>query len=231
MRAALADLAATSPDALDVAGVRAYVSTLREKGLAPVTIRQRCSLLQAIVQTLVLQGHLETNAFQRVDTAATSNNHIPTATPEQVKLVFQSGDPALLALLFTGLRISELVTRQPQHLKDGYLDVCPVGTWRPKNESSHRHAPIPDWLQLKLPTPSITMVKKLLTKACPGLSPHSLRHAFRTACREAQIPTELGEALMGHAQMGLVGTYGTFSDAALRVAAEKAWAVLLAWAQ
>jgi integrase len=221
------------PTEMNPAEVRAYIERLRAAGQSPTSINQKASLLQAVTETLVKQDHLQSNPWKRVDFSAKSTAHITEATPEHLKLVAQAGDPALLTLLYTGIRIGELCSRDASHLTDAWLDICPTPTWQPKTESSIRRVLLPEWVasHLKLPTVGRTRLSSRLKEACPGISPHSLRHSFRSACREALLPTELAEHLLGHAHKGLVGTYGSWPDAAVREAAEKVWAVLDRWVQ
>jgi len=70
-----------------------------------------------------------------------------------------------------------------------------------------------------------------ITALCPGLSCHGLRHSYKTAIREAQIPFDVGEFILGHAAPGgdISSRYGRFSDEAVLSSSQKVWDVIEGW--
>ena len=230
MRYAIADMTA-EPAAVTTQDIRDFMAKLKARGLAALTISQRASLLQGITQTLVKQDLIESNPWQRVDFSAKSKKHIREATPEEIKLIVDSGNMALTALAFSGMRVGELISRDKTHLKDGWLTINDTATWRPKSEGSERRLPIPEWIDLELPTRKKSSMHNDITALCPGLSCHGLRHSYKTAIREAQIPFDVGEYILGHAAPGgdISSRYGRFSDEAVLSSNQKVWAVIEGW--
>lgn len=229
-----------APEALSVADVRDYIEGLREAGYKATSIAQRCSLLQGVTQSLIKGGwlsHDKPNPWALVDTAAAKNNHIPTATPEQCRLLFGSNELAPEArlavrlMIYLGCRVSEVISRRPEDLLDGWLTIDATPTWRPKSDHSRRILPVPDWCS-GLPSrwPQRTALNGAIQKVVPGISSHSLRHAWRSACREAELSTEIAEHLMGHAQsVQLAGVYGQFTADAKLKAMRRVWNVIDGW--
>ncbi len=230
MRYAMQDID-VAPGDVTTKDIHAYIAKLKSKGLSPLTISQRASLLQGITQTLVKQDLIEQNPWQRVDFSAKSKKHIREATPREIKTIVDAGHTALITLAFTGMRVGELVSRDKSHLKDGWLTINDTAKWRPKSEGSERRLPIPKWIDVQLPTRKKSSLHNDITSLCPGLSCHGLRHAYKTAIRESQIPFDMGEFLMGHAAPGgdISSRYGSFSDEAVMSASKKVWAVIEGW--
>ncbi len=238
MRYAIADINA-APGDVTTQDIRDFMAKLKARGLSPLTISQRAGLLQGITQTLVKQDLIESNPWQRVDFSAKSKKHIREATPLEIKTIVNAGHTALITLAFTGMRVGELISRSPNHLEDGWLSINDTEKWRPKSEGSERRLPIPEWIDLQLPTRKKSSLHNDINKLCPmetmgtpsPLSCHGLRHAFKTAIRESGIPFDMGEHLMGHAAPGgdISSRYGTFSDQAVTSAIEKVWEVINGW--
>ena len=214
---------------ITVGGIRSYMDKLRSQGLSALTIMQRCSLLSAVTTSVIRRGYLPDdyqNNWEKIDYQATSKNHIHTATPEECKQLMVI--PEARMLLYTGLRTSELANGIVQ---DGWITITEHDSYRPKTASSQRRLPLPfDMPKVRAYQTQHGHFKRVASH----LSAHSLRHAFRTACREAQLPTELSEYLMGHSASAatggaLVHTYGQFSDQAVMDAMQKVWAVLDGW--
>ena len=93
------------------------------------------------------------------------------------------------------MRANELLSRRPEDLKDGWLDVCEYPGFRLKNKNSIRELLLPDWCDdtwpKKFPTSStLWRHVKAVTHEC---NVPSLRQAYREALRIAQVPTEMAE--------------------------------------
>ena len=230
MRYAIADMTA-APGDVTTQDIRDFLAKLKARGLAALTISQRASLLQGITQTLVKQDLIESNPWQRVDFSAKSKKHIREATPREIKTIVESGNAALTALAFSGMRVGELCSREPSHLDDGWLTINDTATWRPKSEGSERRLPIPEWIDLQLPTRKKSSMHNDITALCPGLSCHGLRHSYKTAIRESGIPFDVGGFILGHAAPGgdISSRYGRFSDEAVLSSNKKVWAVIDQW--
>lgn len=230
MRYAIADMGMAPAD-VTTQDIRDFMAILKARGLSPLTISQRASLLQGITQTLVRQDLIEQNPWQRVDFAAKSKKHIREATPQEIKAIVDAGHTALTALAFSGMRVGELISRDKSHLKDGWLTINDTATWRPKSEGSERRLPIPEWIDVQLPTRKKSSLHNDITTLCPSLSCHGLRHAYKTAIREAQIPFDVGEFILGHAAPGgdISSRYGRFSDEAVLSSSQKVWDVIEGW--
>lgn len=218
-----------APGAMTPQDVRRHISSLKGKGLSPLTVRKQCSMLSAVVTTLERMAYLPdeyTNPFKKVDFSATSRNHRHTATPEECKAIMSLDYPELRLQLFCGWRTDEIA-----HLtyEDGWAELQETSTYRPKNDYSLRRLPLPEGLAPIQNARGRGTLNTKIKEVAPACTSYSLRHAWRTAAREAQIPTDLAEHCFGHALPTMQATYGTFSDAAVRGAMEKVWAVIESW--
>jgi integrase len=241
------ELVSKKPSHLDPKDVKDYVELLREKGYKATSISQRCSLLQGVTQSLVKTGWIPhqwpdgtifQNPWEMIDTSAANKNHIPTASPQQCRTLIGEDCSlngalrlAIRLMLYTGCRIGEITSRRPEDLEDGWLTIDVTPTWRPKSDNSRRILPVPVWCEaIPARWPGRTSLNEAIQRVTPGISSHSLRHAWRTACREAEITTELAEHLMGHSQsVQLAGVYGKFSQKAKLEAMRKVWLVIDGW--
>ena len=167
--------------------------------------------------------------------SAKSQKHHREARKEEIAVLCANGHPLLVLQLYLGLRVGELISRDPSHLKEGWLNICPTSSgWRPKSETSERELPIPDTfkgaLSEKMPV-VITLNAQLKRITGSDLTTHGLRGAWRTASREAQLPAEMAEYLMGHAhpQQELITSYGSFNRQSKLEAMQKVWLVINKW--
>ena len=183
------------------------------------------------MQTLVKQDLIEQIPWQRVDCIAKSKNHIREATPQENKTIVNAANTALIRLTFTGMRVGELISSSPNHLEDGWLTNNEAVKWRPKSGGSERRLPIPEWIDLQLPTRKKRSLHNDINKLWPTeamgtpspLSCHGLRQALKTAIRESVIPFDMGEHLMGNAAPGgdTSSRHRTFSDQTVSSSIEK----------
>lgn len=225
------EIEVTAPSQVQVSDVRRYVDKLKARGLGATTISNRCNLLGAITQSLIKGAYMPSeavNPWHRVDTSATSKGrHHRPATVEEIRLIAEQGDQLMLLQLYLGLRVGELCSRRPEHLKDGVLSICTTDSWRPKTISSERDLPVPGWCRSLPKMISVSTYQGRLRRLCPGLTTHGLRGAWRTASREAGITTEMAEHLIGHSQSHqLADVYGLFSAEAKLQSMQKVWKVL-----
>ena len=219
-----------TPATFTITDVQRYVQQLRDQGLSPATIGQRHGMARAVVQTLLKQGYIESNVWDRVDCSYKQTNHIHTASSAELRAIWDTGDWWLRCLMFTGLRVSELLSRRPEDLDGRWMKIDEHEGFRLKNLNSIREVWLPEW-STELPTkaPHATTLFHRIKRVAPECSVHSLRHSFRTALRSAHVITECSEACLGHAHKGQVGTYGVFTREQIRDAQEAAWRVLEGW--
>lgn len=221
-------LPSTAPLSTTVADVRAMVDQMEEAGLAATTIQQRTSALSGVIESLIRTGRTDDtyiNPFSRVDTAATGTRHFYKAQPGDYKAMAQWGDPFMQILMFSGARISEVINGE---YKNGCL-IIKEG----KNRASIREVPLPEHLVAHYRREALTVdtFRSHFNKHRPHteLTPHSFRHGWKTAAREAGIDHVLAERLLGHAVPKMDRVYGDFSPGVLRRAAEQVWEVIRVW--
>ena len=220
----------TGPTRMAVGDVQRYVDGLREQGLSPATVGQRHGMCRAVTKTLIKQGYLSQNVWDRVDCSYATENHIPTATPEEVRVLWATGDWHIRVLLFTGLAEMELLQSRQEDVDGDWLHIVEYQGRRLKNRYRQRDVLLPSWAGRELPkAPKQGTLLARIKRVCPRLSVHSTRHTFRTACRSAGINTELAEKMLGHASEGQIQTYGEFRSEDLKPAFEEAWKVMDKW--
>lgn len=219
---------AQGPSSLTAALIREEIESMRAGGLTALTIRKRMAMLQAITNSLIKGGYLGdeyTNPFTRVDFSARSRNHRHTATPEECRAIMSLGCPELQLQLYCGWRTDEI-----KHLTiiNGWAELKETSSYRPKNDYSLRKLPIPEGLQLTTRR-GRGRLNVLIKGVAPACTSYSLRHAWRTAAREAQIPTDMAEFMFGHALPSMLATYGAFTDAAVYQSMLKVWRIIDLW--
>ena len=219
------------PQSFTVTDVRRYEQQLWDQGLSANTVSQRFGMMRAVMTSLRKKGYLETNVFDRIEVSAKQGESHKTATPAECKLLWDSGNWNIRLLLYTGMRANELLSRRPEDLKDGWLDLCEYPGFRLKNKNSIRELLLPDWCDDTWPQqfPTSSTLWRHVKAVTPECNVHSLRHAYREALRIAQVPTEMAERILGHAHKGQVGVYGTFARESIEPAMRAAWKVVDEW--
>ena len=233
---------AARPEQLTPKEVRLFIQRQEELGMAPTTIAQRSAVLSGVIQALIRTGTCPDmlNPFDRVDTAAVSTKHHSTAQPEDYRALtslmgeLPEGDQLVLQLLiFTGCRVSEACEGSLQ--REGLLDLTAESGFIAKNKTSARLLPLPQHLvasvEEKNSRPSPGSFRRRLNRlGLNNITPHSLRHGFKTAARLAGADELVIERYLGHAagsRMSLV--YGEYPQELLRREAKKVWEVLQSW--
>jgi integrase len=245
---------------------RQYMDRLESLGQKATTVSQRAALLSGLFTGLIKSGTLPSliNPWSLVDYGAVSNNHHSTASPEQMRLLWDLRDHlpygsrfVLEVLMYSGARVGEVTNGD--YSEAGWLALWKRKDWAPKNSTSEREVPIPEWIQASyklggssLPTAQVfrrhlNKVKKqsdlrndssdlrndssdLGGIITTNVTPHSLRHSFKTAARVAAADELTIETLMGHAAGSRMSrTYGRYPRELLVREAEKVWAVLDSW--
>ena len=225
------------PAQVTVRDVQRYIDGLRDQGLAASTISQRHGMLRAICKSLIKHGYdfPKGNPFDRVEATAAPGKSYATPIPEEVKLLWDTGNWHLRVLLYTGLRENELCQRQQAHLDGRWLRIDRSLGCTVKNNDSIREVLLPEWAGTQLPKPpGKTTLWRLVKKVTPRLTLHSLRSATRTALAQAGVTTEVSERILGHKVGRAVGAshvskYATYTRDIIGPAMEAGWQVMDKW--
>ncbi|MGH1591099.1 tyrosine-type recombinase/integrase [Methylobacterium phyllosphaerae] len=209
---------------------RAYVDSLRAKGLKTATVVKRVNFLAAPINHANQTGDMKGNPFFRVvdhkDDAvervefsdadmALMREHMLPKLGEDERLMWR-------ILASTGMRHSEAFDIAEEHERGGIRFVR-VGK---KTESSRREVPIPDCLAPYLPAritgplfkdPSLKNISKNLLRAVrragitdPQKVVYSLRHRAHTRLRHVECPPDFERAIVGHETGESHVKYGSF---------------------
>jgi len=227
------------PLGLTAERIARWLDEQEAKGLDSVTLKNRASALQGLVERAITSGYkreLAPNPFKQVDFSVSKakeeqrNYYCPTE--EDYRKLFQEVLPqqperiavGIELMAFTGVRVSGL----PYHSSSkemGWLDVPDV----PGTKGGGR-VPVPPMLwnrgrDLKI---SLKALNKVLKHVHPKLCNHGLRSGFKMLSRKAGIDSQLGEALLMHKLQGLESVYGGkgYPDEALETGAKRVWAEL-----
>ncbi|MCB4427986.1 hypothetical protein FZX09_04055 [Synechococcus sp. MU1643] len=232
---AIKPISHVAPALVTVADVQRYVRTLKDQGLAASTISQRHGMCRAIAQSLMKQGYLTANVWDRVEVSAAPGEPHPTPTPEECRLIWDTGNWWLRVLLYTGLRENELCQRKQAHLDGRWLRIDRSHGCQVKNPDSIREVLLPEWAGTDLPKqPGRTTLYKLVKRITPRITLHSLRSGTRTALAQAGVTTEVSERILGHRVGKAVGAsyvrnYAEYTREIIGPAMEKGWEVLDTW--
>ncbi len=235
---ALRHLAVKYPLDVKPKDVRQMVDGMEEQGYAASTIAQRCSALSGVIDALIKGGHTEddhVNAFERVDTHGISTESFYKPTPEDYRIMWSrrelitpEAQRTLEVIMFSGVRINEAIngTYKNDHLLDIPKEIA-------KNKASIRVVPLPSNLTQGSTCSSIDQFRRQWDKirSVPEITPHSFRHGFKTAAREAGADELTVERLLGHTIPKILLTYGEYPREVLQREAEKVWEVIQEWAQ
>ncbi len=126
--------------AVDKLHLRTFLVRLRQEGLSARTVARNQVSLRVFFRFLVLEGLLQANPAEELDSPKTAKTLPQILTPEEVERLLEQPDPAkplgirdraMLELLYaTGMRVSELV-RLPLtqlNLEGGYVVVYGKGS-------------------------------------------------------------------------------------------------------
>ena len=234
---AVKPIAHIPPAQVSIRDVQKYIDELRSQGLSASTISQRHGMLRAICKSLIKQGYdfPNGNPFDRVEATAAPGKSYETPTPEECRIIWETGNWHLRVMLFTGLREGELLQRKQGHLDGRWLRIDRSLGASLKNNDSIREVMLPEWAGTTLPKPpGQTTLWRLVKKVTPRLALHSLRSGTRTALAQAGVTTEVSERILGHKVGRAVGAshvskYASYSRDIIGPAMEKGWAVLDEW--
>lgn len=119
--------------------LREYVFSLKDRGLAPTTIRRALSSLRTYFSFLLAEGALENDPTERLESPQVGRPLPKVLTPDQVERLLETPDPdhelywrdrAILEFLYaTGVRVSELVELKlvSLELEEGFCTVFGKG--------------------------------------------------------------------------------------------------------
>lgn len=223
------------PALVQVSDVQRYMRELKDQGLSANTIMQRHGMLRAITKSLMKQGYLTNNVWDRVEATAMPGEPLPFLTPEEVKQLWDTGNWHLQVLLYTGLRENELCPRQQAHLDGRWLRIDRSLGCSVKNDDSLREVLLPEWAGTQLPKPpGKTTLWRLVKRTTPRLTLHSLRSALRTALAQAGVTTEVSERILGQkvgkaAGASHVRKYTEYTREIIGPALEAGWVVMDEW--
>ena len=122
-------------------------------------------------------------------------------------------DPLVLILLYTGLRVGELLDLRPEdiHLEERWLYVR-----KAKTPSGIRVVPIAERIVpcfSSLPADiTYERFKRHFRNAYNGHLPHDTRHTFISLCADNHIDERVTKAIVGHAGSGITETVYTHID-------------------
>ncbi len=119
-----------------------YVDSLIEKGLKPGTVRQYRSMLPDFFETVLGEENFKLKTFDRIVEAGKEGGTQVTKKapkPEELKHLLNIATPrdrAMLAILCTGMRLGEAVSRKMSDLephgpndKDGFAEYYRIKLW------------------------------------------------------------------------------------------------------
>ena len=245
------------PLELDPREIRRMILRMEEKGHKATTIQQRCSALSSVIDAVIRSGEYpdHDNPFRKVDTAAVADegSSHKTPTPEEYQMVWESRasldeTPRLILelLIYSGARISEVLNASYEESlasgdhRGGWMLIrkTPAG-WQPKNKTSIRDVPIPQWLAKKAaahgaPFTIITAdgfrARYQRIRGDLEITPHSFRHGYKTAGRIAGADELTVETILGHAAGSKMSrAYGRYPRELLLREAEKVWKTIDEW--
>ena len=244
----------TPVDRLDRHALEAFVRELMASGLAPRSVARTLACIRGFYRFLQLDGHIASNPaddlraprswpslpkFLSIEDVDTLMNQPDTATTIGLR------DRALIELLYaTGLRVSELVSLQPEdlHLDAGYLTCLGKGK---KERLVPMGGPAVEWVRRYLASARPALLgprtsrwifvnarggvrltrvgfwKRLKHYALQAglprdVSPHVLRHSFATHLLERGADLRSIQTLLGHADLSTTQIYTHILAARLR---------------
>ena len=227
------------PAGLTPQRIRRWLDEQEKKGLSAVTMKNRASCLQGLVERAITSGfqpQLAPNVFKQVHFGISreveKKRHYYCPTPEDYRKLFNEVLPeqperirlGIELLAFTGCRISG-VPYLSSSTEPGWLDVPEVDGVKGGGRTP---VPMDIWIRGRDTKISVHALNKVLRQVDPRLSNHGMRSGVKYLARRAGVMADLSESLLMHSQKKLEAVYGGgfYPDEALKPAAEKIWAML-----
>lgn len=190
----------------------------------PRTMRQRVKIMITQVYDYAMRHEIVTkdySALIRVSIDLSVKHEKTVFTASEVKKVWNSDQEPLreitLILLYTGMRINELLTMTADSVKDGYI-VTGSKSEAGKNRVIPIHPEIADIIagltkthKGKLFHLTPITVRKNMVNAY-GHIPHECRHSFATQAMECGMNDEARKRILGHASVGVTNQVYTHLD-------------------
>ena len=228
-----------NPEGLTPQRIRRWLDEQERRGIGPVTMKNRASALQGLIEKAITSGfqpQLAPNPFLQVafsvskEVEKRGRYYCPTV--EDYKRLFHEVLPeqperirlGIELLCFTGCRISA-VPYLSSSADPGWLDVPDVdGT----KGGGRTPVPMEIWIRGREIKISVHKLSKVLREVNPKLTNHGLRSGFKMLARRAGVAADVSESLMMHKLQKLEAVYGgdRYPDEALKPAGEKVWAEL-----
>lgn len=234
------ETATGSSDPIEITAIDAskYRRYLQDLGRKPNTVNTALSAIESFCKWMADEGHMTHNPVKDVKRVEVS----PRAPRglnknEQHRLIRTAltekdsrNSAIILTLLFSGLRVSELVALTPEDVKIG--ERSGVVTVRSGKGNKYREVPIPADLRRPLAQYIVTrrstsqylfggqrdpqmtsraiqlLCKKIGEKAkIDGLTPHLLRHTLAHNLVGAGVSLDKVAAILGHASLNTTAIY------------------------
>lgn len=224
------------PAGLTPQRIHRWLDEQEAKGLSAVTLKNRASCLQGLIERAVTSGYqpqLAPNVFKQVEFSISKDveteNSYYCPTPADYRRLFNEVLPeqperirlGIELMCWTGARISAVPYLQKTS-DPGWLDVPDVhGT----KGGGRTPVPMELWIRGRDVKISVQSLNKVLKQVHPELCNHGLRSGFKMLTRLAGIDSQVGESLMMHKLQDLERVYGgpRFPDDALKAGAERTW--------
>lgn len=225
-----------SPTEASPTVIRKWMDEQEKKGINSVTLKNRLSGLQGLVERAITSGYrpdLAPNPFKLVDFSISKEleqkNNYYCPTPEDYRKLFKEVLPnqteriavGIELMCWTGIRISG-VPYLAKTTEPGWIDIPDVdGT----KGGGRAPCPMDIWQRGRDLRISVRQLNKVLKEVHPELCNHGLRSGFKMLSRMAGIDSQLGESLLMHKLQGLERTHGgnDFPDEAKQRGAKAIW--------
>lgn len=131
-------------------------------------------------------------------------------TEKEIKAVT---DPLVLILLYTGMRVGELLAlrKEDVHLEERWFQVR-----QSKTAAGIRKVPIAEKIVRcfeNIPAGiDVSNFRKIFKQACPGHLPHDTRHTFISRMADLGVDERITKAIVGHAGTDVTETVYTHID-------------------
>ncbi len=218
-----------SPEKMQPQHIRQMMLAMEGDGQSDSTISTRMATLSGVFTSLIKSGlHPDLlNPCSRVDYVSRVQRSHLTATEDHYRQMLSSdikNDPLLLRIVFLGVRVGEAIHGRVEG--DTFV-IEPIDGWSPKNKSSIRTIPIPEFLRNSIVDCNADAFGNVFRKAREDeqLVPHSFRHGFVQLARQLRCNPLVIEAVLGHRlPTAMMEVYGSgYAVGTMREEMQKIW--------